>query len=107
MNAGSDSKIDIGQKYLLYELSDEEIIDPDTNKSLGYLEIVKGTGIVTHVQKTMCTLESDTYRSSSKRITRNSPFWNGLNNTVEETESEKEKIPFEDPQIGDLLKRVN
>ena len=51
INAGAKDQISLGQKFLIYSLSDEEIIDPDTNQSLGYLEIVKGTGIVTHVQE--------------------------------------------------------
>ena len=70
MNAGSNRKISNGQKYLIYQLSDEEIIDPDTNKSLGFLEIVKGTGTVTHVQDNMATLESCEREKSSKIIRR-------------------------------------
>ena len=34
MNAGSNQKISKGQKFLIYELSDEEIIDPDTGEVL-------------------------------------------------------------------------
>ena len=70
MNAGSNQKISKGQKYLIYKVSDEEIIDPDTNKSLGFLEIVKGTGVVTHVQDNMATLESCERENSSKIIRR-------------------------------------
>ena len=33
MNAGSNQNISLGQKYLLYAISDQEIIDPDTHKS--------------------------------------------------------------------------
>ena len=108
MNAGSDLGIYEGQKFLIYELSDEEIIDPDTKKSLGFLEIVKGTGIVTHVQESMSTLKSATYHSTSKKIKHLSPFSNPLfNSSVEEIESDKTQVPFDDPEIGDLLKRVN
>lgn len=101
MNAGSNQKISKGQKFLIYELSDEEIIDPDTNKSLGFLEIVKGTGIVTNVQENMSTLESCGRDTSSKKI-RRSGIWN---DTVEEVDSTLK--PFDAPEVGDFLKRVN
>lgn len=101
MNAGSDQKISKGQKYLIYKVSNEEIIDPDTNKSLGFLEIVKGTGVVTHVQDNMATLES-CERENSSKIIRRSGIWGG---TAEEVEASTK--PFDDPQVGDLLKRVN
>lgn len=101
MNAGSNHKISNGQKYLIYQLSDEEIIDPDTNKSLGFLEIVKGTGTVTHVQDNMATLES-CEREKSSKIIRRSGIWGG---SAEEVETSVK--PFDDPQVGDLLKRVN
>ncbi len=103
MNAGSNQGIVEGQRYLIFELSDEEIIDPDTNKSLGFLEIVKGTGIVTHVQDNMSTLESCKHEAASRTIRRRNAYGIG---PVEEI-SETPVKPFDDPQIGDLLKRVN
>lgn len=101
MNAGSNQKISNGQKYLIYQLSDEEIIDPDTNKSLGFLEIVKGTGTVTHVQDNMATLEACEREKSSKIIHRSVI----LGGATEEVEASIK--PFDNPQVGDLLKRVN
>lgn len=107
INAGSEQHVSVGQKFLIYSLSDEEIIDPDTKQSLGYLEIVKGTGVVTHVQGTMSTLESDIYHSSSKKVKRTSPFSVIGSSVEEEIESEKTQEPFDDPQIGNFAKRVN
>lgn len=107
INAGSNQNIHNGEKFLIYSLSDKEIIDPDTNESLGYLEIVKGTGVVTHVQEKMSTLESNTYHYSSKTIKRTSPFHTILNPSIEEVETDKTREPFTDPSIGDLAKRVN
>ena len=99
-------QISLGQKFLIYSLSDEEIIDPDTNQSLGYLEIVKGTGIVTHVQEKLCTLESDVYHSSSRKVIRTSPFA-AFGSSTEEIESNKAQEPFNDARTGDFAKRVN
>lgn len=107
INAGSNQNIHNGEKFLIYSLSDKEIIDPDTNESLGYLEIVKGTGVVTHVQEKMSTLESNTYHYSSKTIKRTSPFHTVFNPSIEEVETDKTQEPFTDPSIGDLAKRVN
>ncbi len=106
INAGSEQQVSVGQRFLIYSLSDKEIIDPDTNRSLGYLEIVKGTGIVTHVQEKMSTLESDTYHSSSKRVKRTSPF-PVIGSSIEEIESDKIQDPFDSAKIGDFTKRVN
>lgn len=106
INAGSESGIKLNQRYLLYNLG-EEVFDPDTNESLGCLELVKGTGKVVHVQQKMSTIESDSYHSTSKRISKVNPLIDFFPNTVEETELEKEHLPFENPKIGDLLKRIN
>ena len=46
INRGSEHNIRLEQRFLIYSLSHEEIIDPITNEPLGYLEIVKGTGKV-------------------------------------------------------------
>jgi hypothetical protein len=106
INAGAKDQVSLGQKFLIYSLSDEEIIDPDTNQSLGYLEIVKGTGIVTHVQEKLCTLESDVYHSSSRKVIRTSPFA-AFGSSTEEIESNKAQEPFNDARTGDFAKRVN
>ena len=50
INRGIKHDIRLGQRFLIYKLSDEEIIDPITKEPLGYLEIVKGTGKVIHLQ---------------------------------------------------------
>lgn len=105
INAGSEKGIKIGQRFLIYALSDYEITDPDTGESLGHLEIVKGTGRVVHVQDKMSTIESDVYETTPpKKIIRKNPLY-GLGSTEEHTTS-KEHIPFEDPEIGDLVKQI-
>ena len=43
INKGANDGIKVGQVFLVYK-EDEELFDPDTNESLGRLEIVKGKG---------------------------------------------------------------
>lgn len=109
INAGAENGVRMGQRYLIYALSDDEILDPDTGKSLGYLEIVKGTGIITHVQNKMATLESDTYKNLSKKYRKPTsailkPYFSSPS---EEIETERKQLPFDDPEIGDFVKQVN
>lgn len=109
INAGTENGVCMGQRYLIYALSDDEILDPDTGKSLGYLEIVKGTGIVTHVQNKMATLESDTYKNFSKKYRKptNAILKPYFPSPSEEIETERRQMPFDNPDIGDLVKQVN
>lgn len=110
LNIGSNDSIKNGTRFLIYALSDHPIIDPVSNESLGFLEIVKGTGKVIHLQDTMCTIESDKYENSLPRKTIRkikpsifSPFDDG---PTEETVVEREHIPFDNPEIGDFAKPV-
>ena len=41
INAGSNNGILLNQQFIVYALDGEELIDPDTKKSLGRLETVK------------------------------------------------------------------
>lgn len=112
LNIGRINGVEIGDSFLIYSLSDHEIIDPDTNEPLGFLEFVKGRGEVTHVQEKLCTVSSATYKkpSSTKTITRhplNSILGYG-NSTTEETiiNGDPEQVPFNSPKIGDLAKKL-
>ena len=58
LNRGNAHGVEEGDKYQIYYLGDEDIIDPETNKSLGKLEYIVGIGKVTNVQEHMCVLES-------------------------------------------------
>lgn len=114
LNKGSKDGIKSGQRFLIYSLG-EEIIDPDTQKSLGQLEIVKGTGKVTHLQPTMATIQSDMKTPLSKsirRIKKKDPFgiggiasMFGTNEVIEET-LPTETVPFENPELNDIAKPI-
>lgn len=59
LNVGARDNIQPDQRFLIYGLSDKDIIDPATGNSLGRLELVRGTGTVSYIQDTMCIIESD------------------------------------------------
>ncbi len=116
LNKGEKDGIKVGQRFLIYSIGDE-IIDPDTKESLGNLEIVKGTGRVTNLQDKMATIGSDMKSSPSRtvrRVKEGDPL--GIRaitrafggSTTQEIEEQlpPEKIPFEDPTIGDMAKTI-
>lgn len=112
LNVGSRDGVEKGDNFLIYSLSDHEIIDPDTNESLGFLEFVKGKGKVTHVQEKLCTISSTTYTkpSPARKIIKqstNAAFLAFGNPVTEETvfDATPEQVPFDSPVIGDLAKR--
>lgn len=58
MNAGSEEDLHIGDKVVIYVLGDE-VVDPETGRSLGRLELPKQHCHVTHVQPNMAIIRSD------------------------------------------------
>lgn len=105
INYGSNDGAQKGQKFLIYALSDEEIIDPDTNESLGFLEIVRGTGEVINVQERMSTIKSATYKKTPPNIVhKRDPFSIGTTETVEQFEPTQ--LPFVSIQISDFAKQI-
>ena len=121
INRGSAHDIVNGQRFLLYDLSQEEIIDPETKESLGFLEIVKGTGRITHVQEKMAILTSDRTIPNEKKVIRttykDSPSsvasalesifsQHGTTIVEEETSGTPEIAPFKNPYVGDRAKPI-
>lgn len=88
INRGTAHGVKEGDRFLIYELTDE-IIDPQTTKSLGRLELSKGTGRVIHIQDRLALIESD-------RIERT------LLPTALLPSMSSPKLPFDNPAIGDL-----
>lgn len=95
-----------GQRFLIYAIG-KELFDPETNESLGRLEVVRGTGVVTHVQEKICTISSDRKTSPLKRTMRPSVgVYAIFQNRDEVIEEQGSEIPFDDPAIGDHAKPV-
>lgn len=59
MNRGSLHDVKLSQRMLIYRKGHQEIKEPQSGESLGYLDPVKGTGQVIHVQEKICIVESD------------------------------------------------
>jgi hypothetical protein len=91
INRGRLDGVEIGDCFLVYEIG-EELLDPDTDESLGKLEIVKGRGQAKHVQQRLTTLQS----LESERIARRSIMF--------DTDYETRELPYNDPKIGDIAR---
>lgn len=112
INKGRKHGIREGQRVLVFCYG-EEILDPDTKQSLGLLEIVKGTGVISHLQDDMATIES-TMKAPSKRVIKkrvnNSPFSAMVMGLDTREESEEiipaDCMPFDSPEIGDMVKLI-
>lgn len=102
INRGKIHGLKQGQRLLVYSLTGQEIQDPNSGESLGYLEIVKGTGQVIHLQEKICTIESDKQKILTRKMQKNVYF--GLRDEI--VEYEQNLVPFEDPEPGDLVKPI-
>jgi hypothetical protein len=88
INRGKKNGIREGQRMLVYRLSDEKIVDPDTGRLLGYLELVRGTGRIISIQEKMSILESDSYLPN-------------INIFIS-----KNRLQFDNPKVGDKVKPI-
>lgn len=103
INAGSEDGIKDGCVVMLYEMGGM-IKDPDTGEELDELEIVKGTGVVTHVQPHIATVESNMTENEPKRIIKKQKpgLATGLVNMFGSTEVEE--IPVRRKPFGYISK---
>ena len=103
MNRGEQNGIREGQRMMVYHISNEDIKDPNTGESLGFLELVKGTGRVIFVQDKISIIETDQKKTYRKRI-ENTPF--ALSSYKSEVVESDELKPFDNAQVGDLVKPI-
>jgi hypothetical protein len=110
INKGKIDGIRESQRMLVYCLDDDEIKDPDTGKSLGFLELVRGTGKIIFVQDEFSILESDEIYQKSifparqkfeERISSLTKFA-----VTSDLLREGTLKPFDKPQVGDLVKPI-
>lgn len=109
INKGAADGTKINDLFLIYELG-EEMFDPETEESLGKLEIVKGRGKVIHVQEKISTIESIEKTAPQKKITKRkerNPFTSFNNGYEEEViNGEGQTVPFDNPKRGDFAKLI-
>ena len=103
MNRGERNRIQVGRRVLIYGISEEEIIDPNTGESLGFLELVRGTGRIIFVQDKISIIETDQKKTYRKRIENSSL---GLRSYKSEVAESDELKPFDNAQVGDLVKPI-
>lgn len=107
-NRGTNNGIAVGRRAILYSIG-EEIIDPETQKSLGKLEMPKGTGTVTSVQPTMCIIESDRVRKGRvKKVVRRPAMAFMLDMGGEEVleTAPDDKMSFDGAEAGDYVRWI-
>jgi hypothetical protein len=112
LNVGSSDGVAVGQRYLIYAVG-PEVMDPDTGESLGKLEVVRGTGKVTHLQERLATIASDMKGAPGRTIRKQgqggsfSPIAAALYGQREVEEIlPPEAEPFDEPERGDLARPV-
>lgn len=115
INVGANGDIKRGDRFIIYGVG-KEIIDPDSNESLGHLELVRGEGIVVHVQEKMCIVRSDEY-TSEPPVTEVRTYPNPIGmltyagRTTEEKKviksGKKSRIEFRDVENGDFARIIN
>lgn len=128
INKGSLDGVNKSDKFIIFKKG-EELFDPDTNESLGFLEIPKLKMKVFNIQEKMTLLESnetiiETDRKIKKTIKKytdkySNPYANlfkysGLNNDNDETETIIEEEPKErtitikerDIEEGNIARRI-
>lgn len=98
INKGHEHGVRVGQRFLILAIGDE-IFDPETDESLGQVEVVKGRGKVTHVQEKMSTLQT----TENHEITRKPYTLFALTQVTEVTNEPK---AFINPEIGDIARRL-
>jgi hypothetical protein len=115
INRGLINGIREDQRMLVYCVDNEEIKDPDTGKSLGFLELVRGSGRIIFVQEEISILESDQIFEGYRKIPI-SPFSGSfLSSQLSKLQDYRESLgetfkgtlkPFDNPQVGDLVKPI-
>jgi hypothetical protein len=103
INQGREHGVKIGQRFLVYGLG-KEILDPRTQRSLGVLEIVRGTGRVSHLQPKMATITTDMTIPGSRTVRKASIFANPFG--PEEQLEAPVPVGFTDPIVGDFAKPI-
>ena len=106
INKGSNHGVNSENRFLVYRLG-EELFDPDTNESLGILELICGEGKPKHIQPSQTTLyTAKTFIKKTKTVTKTGPYGGLFGNTEEVYDPDITDIPFENVEVGYLVKQI-
>jgi hypothetical protein len=122
INKGKKDGIKENDRFIILEKG-EELLDPDTNESLGYLEIPKLKMKVIHIQEKISILESDeidiSFEEKIKKIRKNSENIMRISFLYPFSEPKEEEIIEKIPhrklisinerkiKIGDIARKIN
>ena len=109
INRGAEQGVKLGDRFLVFG-DGPQIVDPDSGKDLGQLELVRGQGEVVHVQERLATIRTTVRRRTgpARRITRDKSMLAvalGTSSVTEELAPETE-VPFEAVRLGDHAKPI-
>lgn len=99
INKGSLSGLKEGDRILIYEVT-EDITDPISYRSLGPLELNKGTGKIVDIWENKAIVQSDMIKSIGSIIAV------GANERELDLYPEKYLFPFKNPNRKDFAKRI-
>jgi hypothetical protein len=109
INRGSRDGLKPNTRLVIYGLSKDDVMDPETGETLGKLEIVRGLGTVVHLQESMATVQSVLKEVAPRTvIRRRSPFAAiaGMSTEEETIRESPETLPFDNAQKGDFARPV-
>lgn len=106
INKGFEDGVTMSNRFLIYRLGGE-ILDPDTQKSLGILEIVCGEGKPEHIQEHMTTLYTSKQQIKKTKTVIKRGGLSGFYGDTEETyDPETYDVPFEDVRTDCMVKQI-
>ena len=106
INRGEADGVQKGQRFLVYHVDPEPIVDPETGEDLGRLEVVRGTGTATHVQDRLTTVSSDRKAPTERRVVKKRSLIAYLGEELETVTGPGETRPFDYPRKGDKVKPI-
>ena len=113
INRGAEQGVKLGDRFLVFG-DGPQLVDPDSGKDLGQLELVRGQGEVVHVQEQLATIRTTGRRrmQPTKRVIRERTTMElallgvGRGNVIEEELAPETEIPFEAVRLGDHAKPI-
>ena len=105
INVGAEDDVKKDARVLVYALG-EEIMDPDSNESLGHFEIVRGEGRVSVVQDKISIVRSSRTKQVQQILSTAGVLAAMSGRSSSEVVEKTEQQPFISPQIGDLVRFI-
>ncbi len=107
LDCGAEDGVKVGDYFLVF--GEGPVISNMDGDELESLEIVRGKGKVTHLQRRICTIDSILTEERPKTIKKtrnNNSLFGSLNSgETEETEIIRERVEFDEVQIGDYARK--